>query len=210
MITTIGAPGASSSPGSAIFAVTIPAAGPIRFAPAPVTALRITVDDQDGTLSALGLRKGDLITGAGDVDREDDGGWEQLELSRQDAAGRVEGVQVAVAQHHRAGGVETRVERTRLHGPPREPVEVRIRDLVSQQVVLPRLRDGIARVGEVAVALPGDGVGIRSADPVRAGVAGEASRIGEAGMPNVHDHRKPAGRGLDVGGGDRSSLVVGQ
>jgi hypothetical protein len=48
--------------------LTVPSAGQIRFTPTPVTALRLTTEDRDGMLSAVGLRQGDLITGIGDTD----------------------------------------------------------------------------------------------------------------------------------------------
>lgn len=48
--------------------VTVPTTSRLRFQPAKVTALRVTGDDEAGTLAALGLLAGDLITGTGDAD----------------------------------------------------------------------------------------------------------------------------------------------
>ena len=53
---------------SGAMVVTVPTTSRLRFQPAKVTALRVTGDDEAGTLAALGLLAGDLITGTGDAD----------------------------------------------------------------------------------------------------------------------------------------------
>ena len=49
--------------GAGEMTVTVPASGPVRFAPTRMNALRVTVDDPSSAMARAGLQTGDLVIG---------------------------------------------------------------------------------------------------------------------------------------------------